>query len=91
MRLGTSSLTLLFVYTVELSGKKLAHSVPRGLNARDFVSFRGKKFMYRARRVPARVSHFTLQSPPRRDVTISLAHRDHRKSKFGLRHGIKLN
>ena len=55
-----------------------------------FRKFSGKKScIARARRGRARLTVY----PPRiqiRDVAISIARRDHRKSKFGLRHAIKL-
>ena len=65
-------------------------SDPRGGYARDFVNFREKNSCIpRARRGRARETVY----PPRiqiRDVAARIARPDHRKSKFGLRHAIKL-
>jgi hypothetical protein len=80
----------LLVITVELSGRKLAQSA-RAARARDFVNFREKKSCNaRTRRARAGLTVY----PPWiqiRDVATYRSRRDHRKSKFGLRHDIKLN
>ena len=66
-------------------------SDPRGGFARDFVNFRKKKnHAARARRGRARETVY----PPRirfRDVAAAGSQSCDRKSKFGLRHDIKLN
>ena len=68
---------------------KTGASGPRGGCARDFVNFRKKIHASRARRGRAGLTVY----PPRvqiRDVASSIARPDHRKSKFKLRHDIKL-
>ena len=65
-------------------------SGPRGGCARDFVNFRKKIHASRARRGRSRLTVY----PPRiqiANVSAPLARPDHRKSKFGLRHDIKLS
>jgi hypothetical protein len=72
-----------------LSGRELTHHA-RAAVARDLVNFRKKKFMHRrARRARAGLTVY----PPWiqiRDVAAARAQSYDRKSKFGLRHGIKL-
>ena len=64
---------------------------PRGSRARDFINFRGgNPYIACAGRASAGLTVY----PPWiqiRDVAASLARRDHRKSKFGLRHDMKLH
>jgi hypothetical protein len=76
----------------ELDWDKTGALRPRGGRARDFVNLQQQKksCIPRARRPLAGLTVY----PPQiqiRDVAIPLARRDHRKSKFGLRHAIKLN
>jgi hypothetical protein len=69
--------------TVYLTGKKPVHSSPRGARARDFVNF-----LHACSPRGARV-RLTVY-PPLGDVAAASSRSCDRKSKFGLRHAIKL-
>ena len=69
---------------------KTGASGPRGGRARDFVNFREKNYASRARRGRAGLTVY----PPRiqiAEIAARIAGPDHRKSKFGLCHDIKLS
>jgi hypothetical protein len=69
--------------TVDLTGTEPAHSA-RAARARDFVNFLHACSSRGAPRAGLPVY------PPLGDVAPSRSRRDHRKSKFDLRHAIKL-
>ena len=74
-----------------LSDSKLAHSA-RAAPTRDFVIFLGGNSCIA--RAPRAHVGLTVYSPwiqiPDVAIAISIARRDHRKSKFGLRQAIEL-